>query len=64
MGSSRRAHHMLSSGLPSGGSGLPLLPSLSNKCQSTPNKGEGATSMDEGAATSRGRHLSKRGAPP
>jgi hypothetical protein len=63
MGSSRRAHHMLGSGLPSVGDKVPLLPSLSPSVNPLQSKGEGATSMDEGlppqkgATSPRGAHL-------
>jgi hypothetical protein len=62
MASSRRAHQVVKWAAKCEESGLPLLHNI-NKCQSNPNKEEGATSFPW-AATSRGRHLSKRGAPP
>jgi hypothetical protein len=54
---------MLSSGLPSVGDKVPLLPSLSPSVNPLQSKGEGATSMDEGlppqegATSPRGAHL-------
>ena len=64
MGSSRRAHHMLSSGLPSGGEWAATSPLFKHMSKQLMGKGEGATSINkglppqEGATSPRGAHLS------
>jgi hypothetical protein len=67
----RGAHGLLKEGAPSGVSGLPSVgdkgatsPNPFTKCQSNPNQRRGRHLYGLWAATSRGRHLSKRGAPP
>jgi len=64
MGSSRRAHHMLSSGLPSGGEWAATSPLFKHMSKQLMGKGEGATSINkglppqEGTTSPRGAHLS------
>ena len=63
MASSRRAHQVLSNGLPSVESGLPPLHTNQTSVNHHQNKGEGATSIphglspQEGATSPRGAHL-------
>jgi hypothetical protein len=63
MASSRRAHQVVIKGLPSGESGLPLLPTLITSVNQYLDEGEGATSLthglppQKGATSSRGVHL-------
>jgi hypothetical protein len=63
MASSRRAHQVLESGLPSVESGLPLLSHYHHMSNQLLNQGEGATSRacglppQEGATSPRGAHL-------
>ena len=64
MASSRRAHHVLWNGLPSGGARAPLLFIHQTSVRQIISKGEGATSINhglppqEGATSPRGAHLS------
>jgi hypothetical protein len=64
MASSRRAHQVLGSGLPSVESGLPLLSHYHHNVKSIAELRRGRHFNGLWAATSKGRHLSKRGAPP
>jgi hypothetical protein len=63
MASSRRAHQVVIKGLPSGESGLPLLPTLITSVNQHLDEGEGATSLthglppQKGATSPRGAHL-------
>ena len=64
MASSRRAHHMLIKGLPSVREEGATSPYISTSVNQTQAQRGGRHLFEPKAATSRGRHLSKRGAPP